>query len=409
MANLFPPGDKAVGGIPSSPYQPGTGSTGLGGTAYQPSTQVTVDNNFTYTKVKADMIRDMADVISQYGFKVANIPNGRSLDVINSAFNNTAEFKSDMGRLFDDVEYALRYGYSFSTSESYRYVVEGLAKFTNSWGQTAVFLAGGQLYGAPATNLSFHDAITLPSGVLFGYKTAYAIYDVNLNWGGGSKYSGKTDVMFINDASRPVYSGGGNDLVILNASNATAVDEAGNDTYIAVDSKSTVQFLGSRQSYKLSTSGEKTVVTNASGEQDVIYGADRLKFSDGTLAFDDDGNAGMAYRLYQAALNRKPDSTGLSFWVDQLDSGATPLSGMAKLMISSTEFQAKYGAVSNATFVSLVYENVLHRKQDATGAAFWEGQLASGQSREAVLLQFSESPENIKAVAPDINAGIWLV
>ena len=44
----------------------------------------------------------------------------------------------------------------------------------------------------------------------------------------------------------------------------------------------------------------------------------------------------------------------------------------------SPEFIARYGALDNAEFVSLVYQNVLGRNPDAAGFAFWTRQLQAG-------------------------------
>ncbi len=39
---------------------------------------------------------------------------------------------------------------------------------------------------------------------------------------------------------------------------------------------------------------------------------------------------------------------------------------------------------------------------------YWVGELNKGVSRAYVLASFAESPENVAAVAPQINSGIWL-
>ena len=52
-------------------------------------------------------------------------------------------------------------------------------------------------------------------------------------------------------------------------------------------------------------------VTTVSGF-DGVTNAERLEFSDAVVAFDVNGTAGFAYRLYQAAFDRTPDVAGLS-------------------------------------------------------------------------------------------------
>jgi hypothetical protein len=64
-------------------------------------------------------------------------------------------------------------------------------------------------------------------------------------------------------------------------------------------------------------------------------------------------------------------------------------------------------------FVSHLYSNVLHRAQDGAGFDFWVDLLAGHHvSREAVLVAFSESPENQAQLAFIADKGMpfipWL-
>jgi hypothetical protein len=98
-------------------------------------------------------------------------------------------------------------------------------------------------------------------------------------------------------------------------------------------------------------------------------------------------------RLYFAAFLRTPDYAGASGWRNALV-GGTPLVSIAQNFTASAEFQARYGSLSNAAFVELLYSNVLERASDPSGLAFWVGELDSGRmSRGAVLSGFSESAE----------------
>ena len=132
---------------------------------------------------------------------------------------------------------------------------------------------------------------------------------------------------------------------------------------------------------------------------------ERLVFSDSAIAFDTTGIAGQAYRIYKAAFDRAPDSAGLGFWINAMDKGA-PLTTVAGGFIGSTEFQSRYGAASDTDFIRLLYENVLDRQPDAGGYQFWQDAMARGLSREGVLIEFSESPENKTNVAGLIANGI---
>lgn len=121
------------------------------------------------------------------------------------------------------------------------------------------------------------------------------------------------------------------------------------------------------------------------------------------VMLDANSNEAKAYRLYQAAFDRTPDSSGLSFWASDMNTNGRELTAVAKAFIGSDEFKAKYGAnLSDSQFVTQLYANVLHRAPDAAGKQFWETAISTGATREHVLAQFSESPENRAQIV-----GVW--
>ncbi len=113
------------------------------------------------------------------------------------------------------------------------------------------------------------------------------------------------------------------------------------------------------------------------------------------IAIDISGNAGQVYRIYQAALNRKPDSGGLGDWIYGMDRGMS-LTDVASGFMSSPEFKAMYGTnPTNTDLVTKFYQNVLHRAPEQAGFDYWMNQLNSKlQTTTQVLGGFSESPEN---------------
>ena len=102
--------------------------------------------------------------------------------------------------------------------------------------------------------------------------------------------------------------------------------------------------------------------------------------------------AGQAFRLYEMALGRGPDVGGFDFWINQLRGGLS-LEAAAGGFTGSPEFQVTYGALDNTQFVTLLYNNALHRAPDPGGLAFWVNLLSAGTSRNDVVLGFSESAE----------------
>jgi hypothetical protein len=149
-------------------------------------------------------------------------------------------------------------------------------------------------------------------------------------------------------------------------------------------------------------------VTTVSGF-DGVTNLSRLEFSDAVVAFDVNGTAGFAYRLYQAAFDRTPDVAGLSVNVHLLETGLNDQQ-MAAAFVASAEFQSKYGpTLTNDQFVTALYSNILDRAPDPSGQAGWVAALNSGQAARAdVLIGFSESPENHSGVDPKIVTGIVL-
>lgn len=144
---------------------------------------------------------------------------------------------------------------------------------------------------------------------------------------------------------------------------------------------------------------------------ETLVNVERLKFIDGTLAFDVGQweTAGEAYRLYRAAFTRTPDNSGLKYWIEQLDNGQTDIQ-VAHNFIASSEFQVLYGKnPTHAQLVTAMYQNTLNRAPDQGGFDYWKGLLDNKQiTSEQLLINFSESAENVAAVGVSINSGIWL-
>jgi hypothetical protein len=98
-------------------------------------------------------------------------------------------------------------------------------------------------------------------------------------------------------------------------------------------------------------------------------------------------------RLYFAYFLRIPDYTGLQFWINYYKAGNS-LNAISNFFAASPEFTATYGALTNAQYVNLIYQNVLGRAPDSGGLAFWLNELdTAARTRGQVMLAFSESPE----------------
>ena len=112
---------------------------------------------------------------------------------------------------------------------------------------------------------------------------------------------------------------------------------------------------------------------------------------------------------YISVLGRDPDYGGYLYWTRLFHAGvlATPqclaanpgantncsqLTLLTSFM-QSPEFQTRFSAADNASFVSVVYQNVLGRSPDPSGFSFWLNGLNKGLSRAQMLVSFITSPE----------------
>jgi hypothetical protein len=168
----------------------------------------------------------------------------------------------------------------------------------------------------------------------------------------------------------------------------------------------TVYFAGTKNSYVISMDNGNIDINGTDGH-DILTNIERIQFSDCVVAYDTDGNAGEAYRIYKAAFDRAPDQGGLGYWIHAKDNGAS-LTQIADSFLASQEFEAMYGTnPTNEAFVTLLYNNVLDRTPDADGMSYWLNNLNTGALTKAgVLASFSESVENQSNVATLIGNGI---
>ncbi|MGL5446977.1 MAG: DUF4214 domain-containing protein [Rhabdaerophilum sp.] len=193
----------------------------------------------------------------------------------------------------------------------------------------------------------------------------------------------------------------GNDTIILYGQVADVNAGSGLDTLVVGLARRSVTTSTTDPEFRWIGLGSESIITDS---------VERFRFTDGTLAFDLDGNAGQVYRLYQAAFARVPDNNGLRHNLGLVDGGLS-LNALSSAFLVSSEFQQRYGTnVSDQVYINALYRNVLQRDADPTGYAGWQSMLQNGtQTRTTMLIGFSESPENIANVGVTIQNGIWFV
>jgi peptidoglycan/xylan/chitin deacetylase (PgdA/CDA1 family) len=110
-------------------------------------------------------------------------------------------------------------------------------------------------------------------------------------------------------------------------------------------------------------------------------------------------------RLYRAYFDRAPDPEGWDYWTEVYARGAS-LTDISHWFALSSEF-ALQGERNDAEFVAFVYREVLDREPESGGFAYWQGQMAAGLDRGALVTFFSESDEYVSATAPVLTGDCW--
>ncbi len=261
-------------------------------------------------------------------------------------------------------------------------------------------------------------------GVFGGYTIANGVLIENARGGRGA------DTITGNDAANHLLGGDGDDRLAGGLGIDILTGGAGADTFVFgvddhgatitdFDGNDSLEFatadLAATAFTSLSTSdddatlrieGTRIVLENAgtaifSLSGNTISSLSQASYPDPVFS-SDPGETGadlsntsgaQVYRVYQATLNRAPDTDGFEFWAGKLESGSRSLQQVVTGFMNSGEFQNTYGNLDNTGFVTLLYNNVLDRAPDEGGQNAWLDALNNGTPRAQVVTGFSESAE----------------
>lgn len=97
--------------------------------------------------------------------------------------------------------------------------------------------------------------------------------------------------------------------------------------------------------------------------------------------------------LYVGFFKRAPDNSGLSYWVNQAQTGGygddlTLLKAISAGFAQHPQFALDYGQLDNAGFVNKLYQNMLGGTGDQDGINYWIGELNKGTTRSDLVAQF---------------------
>ena len=191
------------------------------------------------------------------------------------------------------------------------------------------------------------------------------------------------------------------------AANDSLTGSAGNNAIDGLAGIDTAVYAGSRTGYTVTKAVSGYAISGAATGIDALLNVERIQFGNANLALDIDGNGGQIYRLYAAAMDRVPDLQGIGFWMSYLDKGLLTLPQIANYFLTSPEFTNRFGAnLTDAQFVTTMYEHVIHRAPEQQGFDFYMNAMAGGTTRADVLTYFSASPENQAQVIGAIVNGI---
>ena len=187
----------------------------------------------------------------------------------------------------------------------------------------------------------------------------------------------------------------GNDEYIVNHAGDVVVEASGEGTdtvlssvsYSLADYVNNLTLTGSDNINGTGNSLANVLVGN-SGSNILLGGAGNDLLSGGPEI----DWAGQVFRLYEGVLGREPDVSGFDHHVGHLR-GGLPLQTTAGYFIGSPEFQANIGSLNDTQFVTLLYNNALHRAPDPGGLDNWVGALGNGMTRDALVAAFVESNE----------------
>lgn len=162
----------------------------------------------------------------------------------------------------------------------------------------------------------------------------------------------------------------------------TLIGSGGNDQLLGGDGLDTAVYAGPRSRFDVGT--RAATVTDRTGTEgsDTLQGVERLRFTDGSLAFDLDGAAGTVARLLGAVFGREAvgNATFAGIGLRLADQG------LSSAALAALALQARWGDnVPADTVIHGLYRNLLGIDAPASDLAYWRGTLERGEQTPASL------------------------
>lgn len=207
--------------------------------------------------------------------------------------------------------------------------------------------------------------------------------------------AGGNDTLVTSGGNDSVTGGDGNDSISTGAGNDTIVSGLGDDTIDGGAGRDAVTIAGNKADYTVAlVDGQLRVTNNANTTvESKLTNVEFVGFNNGeSVAVAGNETEATILRLYQGVLGRDADKAGADYWIDELNTDGTSLSGFARSFLDSTELNEQ-GPLTNEQFIDALYSNALGRTAEDAGKAYWLNDLNNGQDRADVTISIVGSAE----------------
>lgn len=187
------------------------------------------------------------------------------------------------------------------------------------------------------------------------------------------------------------------DTIIAGHGTGSIAGGAGNDTIYGGGGVDTYINSGASLDFKVTVQPSSIIVQDTTGANgtDTLTNIQQLQFTDATLqtkwlteatslANTSPAQFTFLTELYIAYFNRAPDAVGLDYWASVNYEGHS-LSDIAGYISAAPETVSLYSPITSSSsasaissFITSVYQNVLDRAPDSSGAQYWLGEIQSG-------------------------------
>lgn len=205
--------------------------------------------------------------------------------------------------------------------------------------------------------------------------------------------------------SDTLVTSGGNDSVTGGAGNDSISTGAGNDTIVAAHGADTVDggagldiitmvSGGGVYDYTYEIVDGQLVVNSLVDPNNSVVAKNTEIVSFGeydNVVVGSDQEIVTALRMYEGLLGRTADLTGAQAWIQRMEDGMTAKE-VTQGFLDSAEYQSK-GINTNEYFVDVLYMYALDRAPDAVGRAKWLNDLNTGSSKADVAMGIVGSDE----------------